>query len=293
MCIRDRLYTLLTTLEIIRKRYFRGVARKSSANREYNEKIIIKLIRSRKLTGTQIEKYEDMLITTLLKEKGEADFPLIINLDPQGLLLEHDVMQELLNILKEKAGQKVEAYIQIRVIENPKQELDLHSRPELSPLPEIKEWSQEKPFSKNEQNVATMVVPQNRILTLPLPISYPSSQSQPSPALTFSQFSPFYHKQYPHSNSNKRYFSNIQRIPSIIGSPMDVQNGMSSLESLYLQMGLTFLPSEYFNHKLQEPVSYTHLRAHETSLHLVCRLLLEKKKKKKSNKKKRKDREKR
>ena len=25
------------------------------------------------------------------------------------------------------------------------------------------------------------------------------------------------------------------------------------------------------------PVSYTHLRAHETSLHLVCRLLLEKK----------------
>ena len=28
-------------------------------------------------------------------------------------------------------------------------------------------------------------------------------------------------------------------------------------------------------------VSYTHLRAHETSLHLVCRLLLEKKKKKK------------
>ncbi len=28
------------------------------------------------------------------------------------------------------------------------------------------------------------------------------------------------------------------------------------------------------------PVSYTHLRAHENSLHLVCRLLLEKKKKK-------------
>eukprot|EP00826_Nyctotherus_ovalis_P001915 TRINITY_DN10359_c0_g1_i2.p1 TRINITY_DN10359_c0_g1~~TRINITY_DN10359_c0_g1_i2.p1 ORF type:complete len:247 (-),score=40.28 TRINITY_DN10359_c0_g1_i2:2-742(-) len=33
------------------------------------------------------------------------------------------------------------------------------------------------------------------------------------------------------------------------------------------------------------PVSYTHLRAHETSLHLVCRLLLEKKKKKKERKK--------
>eukprot|EP00831_Metopus_contortus_P039819 TRINITY_DN3118_c0_g1_i2.p1 TRINITY_DN3118_c0_g1~~TRINITY_DN3118_c0_g1_i2.p1 ORF type:complete len:192 (-),score=37.83 TRINITY_DN3118_c0_g1_i2:9-584(-) len=35
-----------------------------------------------------------------------------------------------------------------------------------------------------------------------------------------------------------------------------------------------------------KPVSYTHLRAHETSLHLVCRLLLEKKKKKKTQKEK-------
>ncbi|WDT36850.1 hypothetical protein PVA38_11660 [Streptococcus pneumoniae D39] len=33
-----------------------------------------------------------------------------------------------------------------------------------------------------------------------------------------------------------------------------------------------------------EPVSYTHLRAHETVLDLVCRLLLEKKKKKKYTK---------
>src|SRR5678815_2850720 len=37
------------------------------------------------------------------------------------------------------------------------------------------------------------------------------------------------------------------------------------------------------NHSLTEegfiPVSYTHLRAHETPEHLVCRLLLEKKKK--------------
>ena len=32
-----------------------------------------------------------------------------------------------------------------------------------------------------------------------------------------------------------------------------------------------------------EPVSYTHLRAHETVLDLVCRLLLEKKKKTKKN----------
>ena len=31
--------------------------------------------------------------------------------------------------------------------------------------------------------------------------------------------------------------------------------------------------------EIREPVSYTHLRAHETVLELVCRLLLEKKKK--------------
>ena len=34
---------------------------------------------------------------------------------------------------------------------------------------------------------------------------------------------------------------------------------------------------------LFQPVSYTHLRAHETVLDLVCRLLLEKKKKKHNN----------
>ena len=33
----------------------------------------------------------------------------------------------------------------------------------------------------------------------------------------------------------------------------------------------------------REPVSYTHLRAHETVLDLVCRLLLEKKKMNQSN----------
>ena len=37
-----------------------------------------------------------------------------------------------------------------------------------------------------------------------------------------------------------------------------------------------YLPRTLVNRDLI-PVSYTHLRAHETSLHLVCRLLLEKK----------------
>eukprot|EP00658_Telonema_sp_P-2_P002998 TRINITY_DN110_c0_g1_i1.p1 TRINITY_DN110_c0_g1~~TRINITY_DN110_c0_g1_i1.p1 ORF type:complete len:100 (-),score=27.86 TRINITY_DN110_c0_g1_i1:78-377(-) len=35
------------------------------------------------------------------------------------------------------------------------------------------------------------------------------------------------------------------------------------------------------SHSVSMAVSYTHLRAHETPEHLVCRLLLEKKKKKK------------
>src|SRR5674536_388041 len=40
------------------------------------------------------------------------------------------------------------------------------------------------------------------------------------------------------------------------------------------------------------PVSYTHLRAHETPEHLVCRLLLEKKKKKNKQKKQKKTKKK-
>ena len=38
------------------------------------------------------------------------------------------------------------------------------------------------------------------------------------------------------------------------------------------------------NDHLVDPVSYTHLRAHETDSYLVCRLLLEKKKKIKNKK---------
>ena len=47
-----------------------------------------------------------------------------------------------------------------------------------------------------------------------------------------------------------------------------------------LAVGWIFLePEALWTRKLliAVPVSYTHLRAHETSLHLVCRLLLEKK----------------
>ena len=41
--------------------------------------------------------------------------------------------------------------------------------------------------------------------------------------------------------------------------------------------------ANYYNSKWYVPVSYTHLRAHETVLDLVCRLLLEKKKNNKSS----------
>ena len=41
--------------------------------------------------------------------------------------------------------------------------------------------------------------------------------------------------------------------------------------------GVSFFPTILFSCCIVS-VSYTHLRAHETSLHLVCRLLLEKKK---------------
>ena len=43
-----------------------------------------------------------------------------------------------------------------------------------------------------------------------------------------------------------------------------------------------FALEKFFN-RIFKPVSYTHLRAHETVLDLVCRLLLEKKKTHKSH----------
>src|SRR5665809_63229 len=47
-----------------------------------------------------------------------------------------------------------------------------------------------------------------------------------------------------------------------------------------LTKGIQFGSDETLN-QFAYPVSYTHLRAHETKANLVCRLLLEKKKKKK------------
>ena len=41
---------------------------------------------------------------------------------------------------------------------------------------------------------------------------------------------------------------------------------------------VAWMPTDDFDSPGNKPVSYTHLRAHETVLDLVCRLLLEKKK---------------
>ena len=51
---------------------------------------------------------------------------------------------------------------------------------------------------------------------------------------------------------------------------------------IYTDVGL-FTADERILNDVSEAVSYTHLRAHETVLDLVCRLLLEKKKQKHNN----------
>src|SRR5674536_407928 len=45
--------------------------------------------------------------------------------------------------------------------------------------------------------------------------------------------------------------------------------------SRYSHAGIDFHKEFVVNYPSTEPVSYTHLRAHETPEHLVCRLLLE------------------
>ena len=52
---------------------------------------------------------------------------------------------------------------------------------------------------------------------------------------------------------------------------------MSDVMSGGFDQTANYVPGQY-NSTTANPVSYTHLRAHETPEHLVCRLLLEKKK---------------
>ena len=75
----------------------------------------------------------------------------------------------------------------------------------------------------------------------------------------------------------------IADAPDELLDERQIQVRNTSIRYAYYAMGyvvLTLLLLTFFGPELK-PVSYTHLRAHETDSYLVCRLLLEKKKKKK------------
>ena len=57
-----------------------------------------------------------------------------------------------------------------------------------------------------------------------------------------------------------------------------VRAGGAAGEQVHLGVQFRIITDQPFHGLLGDPVSYTHLRAHETVLDLVCRLLLEKKK---------------
>ena len=61
-----------------------------------------------------------------------------------------------------------------------------------------------------------------------------------------------------------------------IEEPFEEDEYTLQYEYALLRKAVTMVETGSYSIKT-EPVSYTHLRAHETSLHLVCRLLLEKK----------------
>ena len=65
-------------------------------------------------------------------------------------------------------------------------------------------------------------------------------------------------------------------VPGFISDP-SLSRFSSLLQECTTRLWIVLISSRHSRHCIR-PVSYTHLRAHETSLHLVCRLLLEKKK---------------
>ena len=87
------------------------------------------------------------------------------------------------------------------------------------------------------------------------------------------------------------YYPHVDRIivsfdetgTSWTGHPLDPTEAVSRLKALDHQGKIVLAPGRFFSlgrNALASdtaPVSYTHLRAHETVLDLVCRLLLEKK----------------
>ena len=91
------------------------------------------------------------------------------------------------------------------------------------------------------------------------------------------------------------YQTEIEALKKIIGTPLSdkftmdmyiaLVNGrkitpkmLQAIRKIILRNSPEFRTKVTIEAKRLIPVSYTHLRAHETSAHLVCRLLLEKKK---------------
>src|SRR5664280_3223470 len=56
-----------------------------------------------------------------------------------------------------------------------------------------------------------------------------------------------------------------------------VENAVNEIEDVFGKVGAKVVAIYPYAHLSSSSVSYTHLRAHETVLDLVCRLLLEKK----------------
>src|SRR5678815_5870804 len=66
-----------------------------------------------------------------------------------------------------------------------------------------------------------------------------------------------------------------------VGIAYAVASGVPGIYGLYATIIPLLAYALFGPSRIMVPVSYTHLRAHETPEHLVCRLLLEKKKKRK------------
>eukprot|EP00831_Metopus_contortus_P052827 TRINITY_DN44375_c0_g1_i1.p1 TRINITY_DN44375_c0_g1~~TRINITY_DN44375_c0_g1_i1.p1 ORF type:complete len:175 (-),score=30.44 TRINITY_DN44375_c0_g1_i1:2-526(-) len=77
-------------------------------------------------------------------------------------------------------------------------------------------------------------------------------------------------------NTFKWFNENTYYLPEDFDNSDRVKSFEKALEEGPYPLGVIYKSN---HRKTFEAVSYTHLRAHETSLHLVCRLLLEKKKK--------------
>ncbi len=81
----------------------------------------------------------------------------------------------------------------------------------------------------------------------------------------------------PYANMNTAFIDREAGVVAIV-DPFDAKGWLSALADEGLKPTHILLPHTHRDHTTGVAAPYTHLRAHEPSLHLVCRLLLEKKK---------------